>query len=103
MTTFNWADGATPPPSMIRTNVEEMRGMTESALRLLNAQAVLAGQLYTRMIRLEAAATDAARFIAASDRGEQMRGQYEDLEVGRELRIALDDVMVVLEIVKGAV
>ena len=103
MTTFKWTDETTPPPSMVRTNVDEMRGMAVTALRLLNEKAVSAGQLYTRLIRLEAAVNAACRFIAASDQGQQMKGQYEDLEVGRELRIALDDAKVALEIVKGAV
>lgn len=68
-----------------------LRAMTVEALLLLNDTSVAAGQFYARLQRLDVCATTAARFIRASERGEQMKGQYEDLQVGRELRAALDN------------
>lgn len=72
-------------------NVEELRGLTVEALLLLNETSVAAGQYYTRLQRLDVCAATAARFIRASEKGEPMKGQYEDLQVGRELRAALDN------------
>jgi hypothetical protein len=90
------------PPNLIRRNVDEMRTMAGQALRLLNETAVPAGVLYQRLQRLDVCMRAAIRFISDSDRGEQMRGQYEDLQIARELRIALDDAQAALALIKVA-
>lgn len=65
--------------------------MTVEALLLLNETSAAAGQYYARLQRLDVCATTATRFIRAAEKGEPMKGQYEDLQVGRELRAALDN------------